>query len=233
MINAGVLASQVRRAAGGTDPLFANVQLLMHMDGLNGSTTFVDSSASPKTLTANAGGVIGTDKSVFGGASGRFTATNDSRVDVAATDSLKLVGEFCVEFRLLMNELSNSFQFVSNASSAYLWVRSNSTSIRAYFAGTETVSVPYTPGVWQAIAITRDASNNVRFFVDGVQQGASFTKTANQTTAPNLQIGSAPAVAGAGAGGRCYIDELRITIGSARYTSDYTPAAGPFPNSGP
>ena len=34
------------------DPDYSNVSLLLHGDGANGSTTLVDSSPSPKTVTA-------------------------------------------------------------------------------------------------------------------------------------------------------------------------------------
>lgn len=53
-------------------------KLLLHCDGADGSTTFTDSEASPKTVTANGGARITTSKSVFGGASAVFNSGIDS-----------------------------------------------------------------------------------------------------------------------------------------------------------
>ena len=49
------------------DPYFANVSLLLHMDGTNGSTTFTDSSSNGLTVTATAATTSTTNaKSGFG-----------------------------------------------------------------------------------------------------------------------------------------------------------------------
>ena len=64
-------------AAGPPDPDFANVSLLLHGDGTNGSTTIVDSSSSSKTVTAVGDAQISTAQSKFGGSSIYFDGTGD------------------------------------------------------------------------------------------------------------------------------------------------------------
>ena len=51
------------------DPHFANVSLLLHMNGSNGSTSFVDSGPLQKTVTAHGGAQVSTSQSKFGGGS--------------------------------------------------------------------------------------------------------------------------------------------------------------------
>ena len=56
---------------------FSSVSLLLHMDGTNGSTLFVDSSQSPKSVTASGNAQISTTQSKFSGSSGLFDGSGD------------------------------------------------------------------------------------------------------------------------------------------------------------
>jgi hypothetical protein len=49
------------------DPYYGNVSLLLYGNGTNGSTTIIDSSPSPKTVTAFGNAQISTAQSKFGG----------------------------------------------------------------------------------------------------------------------------------------------------------------------
>lgn len=66
-----------RRGVGNADPYFSNVSLLLHGDGANGSTSIVDSSSSPKTVTAFGNAQISTAQGKFGGASIAFDGSGD------------------------------------------------------------------------------------------------------------------------------------------------------------
>ena len=86
-----------------------------------------------------------------------------------------------------------------------------------------------TTGVWIHWAICR-SGNTLYPFKNGVLgTTTSITQTLNSPT-------SAVTVGGAVAGGgewNGYIDDLRITKGYARYTSNFTPPTEAFPNNGP
>ena len=56
-------------AGAATDPNFANVSLLLHGDGTNGSQTILDSSSTPKTVTVVGNTQISTAQSAFSGGS--------------------------------------------------------------------------------------------------------------------------------------------------------------------
>ena len=72
------------------DEEFDKVSLLLHGDGTNGSTTIVDSSSSPKAVTAVGNAQISTAQSKFGGASLAFDGNGDQltalNVDANNTD---------------------------------------------------------------------------------------------------------------------------------------------------
>ena len=93
------------------------------------------------------------------------------------------------------------------------------------FTGAGSSTAVITTGVWYHVAITR-ASGSVRLFVDGVQNGSTITYTTDLTSS-NLALGGQYSAQYFYDG---YLDDLRITKGYARYTSNFTAPTAPFPN---
>jgi len=82
---------------GDADPYWANVSLLLRMNGTNGSTTFTDSSSNALTVTTFGNAQINTAQSKFGGGSGLFDGNGDF-LSSAYNLSLDLIGSsFTVE----------------------------------------------------------------------------------------------------------------------------------------
>ena len=84
---------------------------------------------------------------------------------------------------------------------------------------------------WYHIALTRQGQT-LRGFVDGLQFA---TQTIDESNIFNLSLGFAMGIGGNSWDEQLsytsdYIDELRITKGVARYTSNFTPPTEPFPN---
>jgi hypothetical protein len=88
-----------------------------------------------------------------------------------------------------------------------------------------------TPDVWHHVAITRDSSNDFRVFVDGVLD-AGPVNNANAIVAPNsehwLQFMTWDDDVGNVTG---YCDNIRVTQGVARYTSNFTAPTKPYQGS--
>lgn len=86
---------------------------------------------------------------------------------------------------------------------------------------------------WKHIAITRNGAQHY-LFVDGVLEAqaaaasANYTGNAGYLCAPVQADGAYPTYAGATE--HCYIDELRITHGVARYTANFIPPTQPYPD---
>ena len=217
-------------AASPTDPDFANVSLLLHGDGTNGSTTIVDSSPSPKTVTAVGDAQISTAQSKFGGSSIAFDGTGDY---ITAANDIGFAfgtGDFTVEMFAYFGDLSNFSTLVSTRdanNSTTGWTIGVDASERPYFYtnGFNILGTSLSLNTWHHLAVTKSGTD-LRLFVNGSQIVATVSDT-NDYTNQTLAIG---AVVTSGQNFTGYIDELRITKGVARYTANFTPPTAPFPD---
>ena len=216
-------AVAVTPSSAPTDPDFASVELLLHFDGSNGSTTFTDSSSNALTVTPSGGSQISTSQSKFGGSSGRLNGGADY-LTFSGGDSFG-TGDFCVEFWIYSDWVGDMmlFDFRSHASLA-LWT--NGTSLIFFNSGTFAARATLTANTWQHLAVSRSGST-IRLFVDGVQQ-YSATDSGNFNTGggtnwigkPYDAFWSTPDF---------WMDELRMSR-VARYTADFTPPTAAFPD---
>jgi hypothetical protein len=228
----------MRRKAGlvASDPLFADVSLLLHMNGTNGSTSFADSSGNALTVTANGAADVSTAESKFGGAaasfdgSGYLSVADDPALDLSGTD-------FCIELWAYPNALASTAALVSQGTAETVencWSLEPSGADLAFFAsqGDPSGTIDFVlsgslpTGQWSHVAVTCE-SGTARLFINGSLASSASLDIASTAGTP-LIIGAGwydPATRGAD----CYIDELRITK-AARYTSAFTPPDAPFPD---
>jgi hypothetical protein len=208
------------------DPYFANVSLLLHMDGGNGSTTFTDSSSNTRSVAAAGGAQISTAQSRYG--TGAFYAGVDTTAHLNV-GSLVSNGDFTVEFyvypladRGVLLEFgpdyTNNFQINQNSAA-----ETGFNAFKAYIRinGVElfdNVAFGYAKNQWNYIALTRSGSN-VSLFNNGVLYG---TRTLSGPV--TLKYVGSNFVNRTVNG---YIDELRLTDGIARPIEVPTT---PFPN---
>ena len=205
-------------------------KLLLHCDGTDGSTTFIDSSGlhSP---SANGSAQIDTAQSKFGGASGLFGTFSDY-VQVADSSDWDLGSEdFTIEGWLRLNSSTPSTCLCArtNSPSSYFYIAWEGGNLRVRdFGGTIDFSraVTETTGSWFHLAIVR-SGNNFYIFKDGVQQGTTFTSSdsfIDRTDA--LDIGRMSQ------NGNYYIDgwldDFRWSKGIARWTSNFTPETSAY-----
>ena len=230
------------------DPDFDKVSLLLHCDGAEGSSTFVDSSAAPKTVTAYGNAKISTAQSKFGGASALFDGA--SYLTAAHSTDLELADkDFCIEMWLRMSALPASGQYVALASKRVSAAMSNAFTL--WYAGTEKFYFSYSVngttqidsatlnstnlivGQFYHVALVRSAGV-IKIYLDGVV-GAGVhnigTASIHGGGTEPLKIGATNSTPSYHLNG--YIDELRITKGVARYTANFTPPTEPFPDTAP
>lgn len=209
---------------GSTDPDFANVSLLLHMDGSNGSTTFTDSSLNSLTVTANGNAQISTAQSKFGGAAGLFDGNGDFLSFSA--QNIGALTDVTLECWIYLNSTSDTGIFGTTFSGNWQLLAVLNSRLYAYWNGPEveepTASIA--TQTWYHVAITR-ASGTLRLFVDGVLRATSGSTSTNNTTVNQL----GRVVFRGDLNG--YVDDARITIGVARYTASFTPPTAPFPDS--
>lgn len=224
----GTVMSAVQQmlAAGGGDPYFRNVSLLLHMDGANGSTSFPDNSLSPKTVLRSGNAQVSTAEWKFGGASLNLDGAGDWLSVAGSADFNFGTGDFTVECWIYQRALGNPnyFTFATQQWNVY---HSASNVIRFWDGTTYQITGGAVAlNVWHHIALTR-LGTQVRLFMNGVQQGSTWTDVGptnlGQTT---FYIGYYPAATEFNG----YVDDFRVTKGIARYTSNFTPPTVPFPN---
>jgi hypothetical protein len=214
------------------DPNFANVSLLLHMDGTNGSTTFTDNSANTFTVTATGNAKLSTAQKKFGATSGLFDGSGDWITAPSVSAFSFGTGDFTVEawiYRVSVNLYSALLEIGNHANADSIIFLVGTNGITAYsggFLGSGTLAT----GQWQHVAWTR-SSGTLRTFVDGtLTSTTSFS--GNLSSNSNVSIGY-----GAGLNGGStyyfngYIDDLRITKGISRYNATFTPPTAAFPDS--
>src|SRR6266404_6959490 len=133
-------------------------------------------------------------------------------------------------YRGVMGKCSGGAQGAapSNAKGAFMFFNDINTSIvhvRSSTSGTawdvDISSAALGTGGWHAVAYTRHGTT-FTLWIDGVSAGTAIVSGALTEDATALAIG-ADHTGDAGSVLHGYIDEVRITKGTARYTSNYTP----------
>ncbi|REK60336.1 MAG: LamG domain-containing protein [Bacteroidetes bacterium] len=247
-----VASLRPKAAATSTDPSFSNVKLLLHMDGANGGTTFTDSSSRNHTVTA--AGNANTDTSVkkFGSASAEFDGSGDW-LQVPDNDDWDIgidsgygASEFTVETWVYLNNTSGTQVFINKGGGTAGWNGSNGHQYVLFISGgsfywqwwngssvqsiNDTLTnLSWSASNWYHLAISHDGTTTSLYF-NGSRVGTSTQAYRISTSATTFRIGGAVSSTTQSVNG--YMDELRITKGTARYSgaSIVVPTA-PFPNS--
>jgi hypothetical protein len=221
----------VARRAGiwplvGADPSYANVSLLLHMDGSNGSTTFTDSGPNARPVTRTGNAQISTAQSKFGGASGLFDGSGDilSVLDYA---DMEMTADFTIECFAYPTVTTDKIIAGHNVQNVQLFrINSGATgNISVYLNDTvlSNTAAGITANQWHHLAVSRTGSTT-RVFVDGTQIGSS-----NTTWTGSFKFNLIGGMFGLDFQG--YIDEFRVTKGVGRYNSaSFTVPTAAFPD---
>lgn len=221
------------------DPYFANVSLLLNMNGVNNGTTFTDSSLNAFTVTRGGSTVTSTAQSKFGGSSALFNSATSDRLVISSATALSLGTQGTVECWVRFSSVSGTMTIFSN----YQDVPSNSTMgyvivleggvIKANLSGdgrdivgTTIISI----NTWYHLAIS-GSSGSWKLFVNGIQEGSTFTGTVNLNSNKSTTIGALLFLGSFYDYLSGYVDDLRITKDVTRYTANFTPPTAAFPNS--
>ena len=228
--------------AGATnDPLFSYVNALFHFET---GHDWDDSSASAYT-TSRSGMTIGAAK--FGAGGADFSGTGYFYW-TCNTAGILDTSDLCIEAFINADATQpNSYpSFLQTyPGTGTNWLagalsigvsrpagETNKITLYIYNYSTTVALLTSTNGIvgsgWKHVAITR-SGNTWRLFIDGVLEATATWSGSVHTAAQKAYIGGDPWSGADGLKGQ--IDELRITVGQARYTAAFTPPPAPFPNS--
>lgn len=231
--------SRFAAAAPAGDPLYAQVALLLQCDGANGGTAFADSGPLARTVAPT--NVITSTAQVRSGISSAYFAGGSSKLSVDDHASLDLTGDFSIELSAFPTTASGTGVIFSKKATdnggGWLQLYKNTDTQDLYFvvsidnttSGISTL-IPgslFAVGVWHQLEVSR-AADVYRLLLDGTVRFSQTLASKPSVDASPFRIGQAgpsnlyPFIG--------YIDDVRITNGSARHTADYTPSASAFPN---
>lgn len=212
---------------GGTDPYFANVSLLLHGNGTNGSTAITDSSGSPKTITLYGNTHIATANPKWGSGAIVMDGAGDY-LDVPG--QAFGTGDFTVEFQFLPSSLVTLPTLLDNrvvtpAASLVIYYPGSGFTFYAAGADRAAITADLATGVYHHIALCR-ASGITRLFNAGIQYGSNYADT-NNYNHTTLRFGANLTGANSLNG---QFDDIRVTT-IARYTANFTPPTAQAPDS--
>lgn len=219
----------------------SNSKLLMHFDGANNSTVFTDEKGHSFTGFGNAR--IDTAKSKFGGSSVAFDGSGDYLTTPDSTDWDIWNGDCTIDFWMNLNSLSQNCVLVSQYNTAtvdmwqaymewttkrlYIYIYTGAVERAWYYVDFSDINF----NTWYHIAIERSGSSCLMFI-----NGMARTVTAAIPFKPGIGDISGPLDVGfdryannSFCNGN--IDELRISKGVARWTSNFTVPSSPYSNS--
>ena len=229
-VQRATLSSQWPQASY-SDPYFKNVTMLLHGDGTNGgqNNTFLDSSTNNFSITRNGNTTQGSFSpygtlwsNYFDGSSKLYRSMSGVTVGT---------GQFTAEVWVCLTKAQTTYGVVFKCSDNETWNNGwniafdSGGKIGTYNGGGTTDSIQtLAVGTWYHLALTRDSSNALRFFINGVLSGSNTSVTTNYSSV-NLNIAgdfsSSYPITG-------YVSNARIVNGSALYTSNFTPSTTPL-----
>ena len=223
------------------DPFYAQVKVLNHFDGTVGATTITDSGP----LAIPSSDWIRTNSPTLD-AIGKFSQSMRFSGSTAYIDGKTYLNPGTSDWTLeCWCNIASTSSF-SSGEPLIEWTFTSSSSnpivnfIILHGGGVQTFGVDayvngvYTPNIaissqilfdqWTHLAATRQGTT-FRAFVNGVQTYTNTMTGTFGTTAGKLKYSGQFATTTTKR-----IDEVRLTIGTARYTSNFAPPSNPFPN---
>ena len=219
-------------AGAPTDSDFSSVSLLLHFDGQSGAATFTDYSANMLPITPYGNAQISSAQAKFG-ESGLFDGSGDYLV-VTDANSVTAVGtqDFTIEcwfYNPVGSQTASQSGTLLQGGTGSPVLRYASGSLSFGIEGTGyplTAAWP-TDGQWHHVAVCRD-STDTRLYIDGAEVTSG---TVSHSLAAITHIG---AHTNGSLNWDGYIDDLRVTVGVARYQgSSYTVPSAAFPDQPP
>ena len=212
----------------------AYTQLLLHLNGTNGSTTFTDSSTNAYSITRYGTAALSTTQEKFGTSS---LYVNGSSYIIAPGNFNMGTDIYTIELWFYAGTQTRNYPDLFAGSSSWagnnLYIRYGNSGHTdrvtihwngygdPYMTSTDAFAV----GAWHHVAFVRENTTTLKLWVDGTLQA---TNTISSGTAMNWSVGGNTDIggnAGESPNGNFigYIDEIRVSKGIARYTAPFTP----------
>jgi hypothetical protein len=230
-----MLAAVAGQAGEEADEDFNQTVLLLHGDGTNGAqnNTFLDGSTNNFTITRNGNTTQGTFSPFSVGAgewSNYFDGTND-RLTIADNAALRPgTSAFTIEawvYRAAAGAAHTIFAKGASTPTGFAFLITSSDTLRFTDTSTDITSTgTVAANTWVHVAAVREGtgSNQLKLYINGVQDGTGTSST-DFTQTEEARIGENR---GATDDFNGYISNFRYVIGTALYTTGFTPSTSPL-----
>lgn len=204
-----------------TDATAVKTAMLLHFDGINGSTLMVDNAKPSRTFTVTAPAALSITESMWGGSS--LYVPGSGNVSTPDAAELKLTGDFSIEVEIFPTNVSTSQIITCKGAGGRLIVSGGSIFAYDDTGGNQMQGGAVLANQWNAIALVKKGSTTM-LFVNGtlVATNTAFTTYGNNAGA--MFIGCFSDLSAPFTG---WIEELRIS-NVARYNATYTTSTAQF-----
>src|SRR5262245_17235917 len=243
------LSVGVDRFSASADMPDSFTKVLLHMNRGAGLATIADhygNSGVPRAWTANGDAKLDAADSKFGNASLLLDGTGDYISTPDSTDFTLGSGDFTIDCWFKCTATAGSFALIagqgsntgSNLERAWMIYRTNANVIsfdfwigNAQFSNPGTTQFTDTINTgWHHVAAVRSGTS-FRMYIDGRLEASGGAVGSVQDSPVGLYIGSAGELGGGSAFNPLWtgrIDEFRLSVGVARWTSNFTPPAAAY-----
>jgi hypothetical protein len=198
---------------------------------LNGTNAGIYDNAIKNNLTTVGNAQVSTTVVKYGTGSMSFDGTGDWLTSLDTVNLQLGTGKFTIEGWVYLNAVGAARGFVSKGTATTGWSL-GTTSLNQVIFNYSSSSITSTGvllvSTWYFITVVREGTgaNQTKIYIDGTNDGTGTVAT-DFTQTSILYVG-ADRVGGSALNG--YIDDLRITKGVARYTTNFTSPTQAFPN---
>ena len=211
----------------------ANTQLL-----LNAANAGIENNTSISNFETVGSAQVSTGTVKYGTGSMYFTGTGSYLIAPNSPLWAFNTGDWTIEFWVYLTSTAAAQHLIdtraSGTSTAGVALSLSSSGLPVITTNNATLftsSTAITTSTWTSVALVK-SSGTITLYLNGTKPVTGSAASATSLTDQFLTIGTSIANRDATATNHMigYMDDLRITNGYARYTSNYTPPGGPFPN---
>jgi len=211
--------------------------LFTNLNGSNASTVFVDETG--KTITRGGEAFLDKDIYKYGGASLKLNGSTDY-ISLADTDDFNFGnGDFTIEYWVYFNvfHATNANGMISQRTTSgtnvafYNYIAQADKKMYFYYSVTGTATIGgafntvFQTGQWYHVAIVRNGTE-IAMYLDGVKESNTINVSTDTffDSTTTMTIGCMKTAASTYSHyTNGYFDQIRISKGIARYTSNFTP----------